>query len=883
MDGDAIRGEPSLGADIDFTNWGEGRRFPTFIPLYDIWIDQAALDAAPEDEGIFIDAAVYEWRLLAAGAKYEDSWRRVEAYETKERRKAEEPLVGKSDTDPHTLPDLYLGTLGVEDDGTVVKLVHAKTVQDTYDDDFTEGGHWRVYKWIPRGEIWIGDDIGIEERPYLVIHETDEMHYMAHWMAYDAAHKRASELEWHCRHHPGEVVKTLALLGFRQRLPGETRKDAALSRHIFRMMLRQRRLSMGKGNRAQTRHLRPAPWLYPHAVERSYALQIRKWLLPLQRQAVAHLKAHYEDFARADTADAKFPDDPTQFSPGPGSLSARSVHRPGPLTGSMLPAPAVDPNRGHARPEDVPEFPHVRTRTVREFLDDLHGQAHKEPWGTPVLPIATAQSPVGRPPQEKGVEHYDKIPGTQVTTFLRTTAGWVAQQWPADVEHAPAEIMMGLGDTAADILKANAQQWKKQTTSVLGLSFENSVGDWWPDLRDRWADRNYDLIKNLARDYIGRINDLTERAVTNGWGLRDLTDQIQGIGAGISDRRARVIARDQVGKLNGQLTQAQQTEAGIEMYLWDTAGDERVRGRPGGKYPDAMPSHWIMQGKLCRWDDAGVYSEDGGKTWIPRTSDMPDGHPGDDIQCRCTAIPYFADLVGIIDQGIDGEREAPPPPRRTSSKPEGGLPTRIVGSLRYLAEVAGWTPKFGKKYQKAAVEVTRLADSYVREFPVMKSAVKYIGEADSVARAGGLRLPAYYKTPHVWAWHALVSGRTSYVGINFKHLGMPQEWKARLEDTVARKFHPEGTATFKATVDHELGHVIAAMTGAERDQQLMELYDHLEVSEITEGLGEYGASNISEFIAEGWSEYRNNPRAREISRKIGDRLTELLRMKENRP
>ena len=94
VDGEAIRGEPSIGADIDFTNWGEHYRFP-FMPKYDIWIDQAALAAAPEDEGIFIDAAIYEWRLMAAGAKYDDVWQRVEHYEAKERRKRQGPIEAK--------------------------------------------------------------------------------------------------------------------------------------------------------------------------------------------------------------------------------------------------------------------------------------------------------------------------------------------------------------------------------------------------------------------------------------------------------------------------------------------------------------------------------------------------------------------------------------------------------------------------------------------------------------------------------------------------------------------------------------------------------------------------------------------------------------------
>jgi hypothetical protein len=917
--------------------------------------------------------------------------------------------------------------------------------------------------------------------------------------------------------------------------------------HVFRMMVKSRRVAMGKGNRVQTRRVPRQAWLYPAAAERAYAVQIRRWLMPLRRQVTAYLKVHFEAMAKADRSDA-----PT-----------------------------------------APELPPAtfRHRTVREFIADL---------GQPYLsaPVAAPEPLVVR-----GVPHRDRVPGTKVTMFVQTTNGWVAQQWPAGGLASP-QIMMGLGDTAASVLKANSEQMKKQTKSVLGLSFENTAGDWWPDLRDRWADRNYALIKNLASDYIGRINDHVERAVTNGWSLQDLTDDIQGIGDGMSDRRARVIARDQVGKLNGQITQAQQTEIGIDKYIWDTAGDERVRGRPGGKYPDSVPSHWIMQGLVCRWDDASVYSDDGGRTWKPRTSDMPDGHPGDDIQCfsgdtevrslvatkklfryrhrgkaavvvtdqgvltatlnhpilvegrgwtpvellevgdklitapehifrtilvddveeahpsfedlfslarvvgldertpgkaadfygdgpidkeievvslegeladyipgesekhfmdlvftradmglvelpgsrdlfnmllalgfapdsgmsllgkllavfgaqfphphhvrgrtvsyldsilvkaksdgmpgdsvllrefedalaslvrgddggvrklfsiwrcvatashrearavetlpqlligdierlgnnakgsttfphgvrllekriveldihvftletnsgwytvgkdtiiarncRCTALPYFDDLVGVIDQGIDGEA-APPPPRRTAGKPKGGLPSDPDKAMAFLAEAVEWVPLLARGFKQAAPELARIGDSYTREFPVMKGAITHIGEQNQVIQVTGRTIPADIKK-HAFAWQLATGNGKSVVGINFRGIGRnPADWKEQLAEAVATGWTAQGTGTFKSVIDHELGHVIDALTGARRDQQILNLYYSLTSQQIGDGLSIYARRNIAEFIAEGWAEYRNNPKARDISRKIGDRLTELLRMKE---
>ena len=106
--------------------------------------------------------------------------------------------------------------------------------------------------------------------------------------------------------------------------------------------------------------------------------------------------------------------------------------------------------------------------------------------------------------------------------------------------------------------------------------------------------------------------------------------------------RAKLIARDQTKKLNSNLNQARQQSVGITLYIWKTVRDERVVGRPGGLYPQgnkAHGNHYVMEGLYCRWDDSTVYSEDRGETWKKRQAEMPQTHPGQDIQCRCHAAP----------------------------------------------------------------------------------------------------------------------------------------------------------------------------------------------------------------------------------------------------
>lgn len=112
----------------------------------------------------------------------------------------------------------------------------------------------------------------------------------------------------------------------------------------------------------------------------------------------------------------------------------------------------------------------------------------------------------------------------------------------------------------------------------------------------------------------------------------------------VSDGRAKVLARDQTSKMNTSLTKVRQEKLGIEWYIWETVEDEKVVGRPGGLYPKGTKlhrNHWIMQDKVCKWDDPTVYSDDNGKTWKKRTEEMPQNAPGQDIMCRCRAAPFI--------------------------------------------------------------------------------------------------------------------------------------------------------------------------------------------------------------------------------------------------
>lgn len=192
---------------------------------------------------------------------------------------------------------------------------------------------------------------------------------------------------------------------------------------------------------------------------------------------------------------------------------------------------------------------------------------------------------------------------------------------------------------------------------AIGAAFTEDE-PWLPGVLDTWAREQVTLITKASQDMRDAVARRVRDGVKEGLLSSEVTDNIARDLPRISYNRAKIIARDQTAKLNSDLTQGRMADAGIETYIWDTAQDERVRGNPGGKYADALPSHWVMQGKICRWDNPSVCQNEQGE-WVSRPPEAPTTHPGVAIMCRCVAIPNWQELEGIAGLNVPVVEPAP--------------------------------------------------------------------------------------------------------------------------------------------------------------------------------------------------------------------------------
>lgn len=138
---------------------------------------------------------------------------------------------------------------------------------------------------------------------------------------------------------------------------------------------------------------------------------------------------------------------------------------------------------------------------------------------------------------------------------------------------------------------------------------------------EHFVAENVSLIKDLAPAVYGKIERAVTRGVASGTLHTELAGEVEKALEG-NRNRAKLIARDQIGKLYGQINAKRSENLGATHFTWRTAADERVR-----------PAHAQIDGQVFSFE-AGAPGE---------------GLPGEPVLCRCFADPILDDLLKELD------------------------------------------------------------------------------------------------------------------------------------------------------------------------------------------------------------------------------------------
>lgn len=145
---------------------------------------------------------------------------------------------------------------------------------------------------------------------------------------------------------------------------------------------------------------------------------------------------------------------------------------------------------------------------------------------------------------------------------------------------------------------------------------------------------NVSLIESIPDQYLTQVESIVMSNVRAGGRPATIAKSLQKQ-FGVTERRAKMIARDQTAKLTGDLNRLRQTSAGFPFFRWMDSDDQRVRDRH-----EAIANKVTAYGKgIYRWDNP------------PLSSDGVPIIPGQDYQCRCIA-------VGVSQEEVDANIKA---------------------------------------------------------------------------------------------------------------------------------------------------------------------------------------------------------------------------------
>ncbi|EOH0525703.1 phage minor head protein [Klebsiella aerogenes] len=225
----------------------------------------------------------------------------------------------------------------------------------------------------------------------------------------------------------------------------------------------------------------------------------------------------------------------------------------------------------------------------------------------------------------------------RLPSFFALTSQFNDRQWRLIVK----------GGTGYDIPPSQAviagQTTVPTSSGVLGVDAYRAE-PWLRDMQEIWVAENTRLIKSIPADELSDMEGIIQRGVMNGSSAGTIKKQIQER-YGVTERRANLIAVDQIGKANSALTKQRQADAGVIYYIWRGVMDERERH-----------SHITLEGCFFRLDgkpmtdaDLKVCGVPGQRYRHPSESDPQASAPGVAVRCRCYRDPVWVGTVFDID------------------------------------------------------------------------------------------------------------------------------------------------------------------------------------------------------------------------------------------
>lgn len=285
--------------------------------------------------------------------------------------------------------------------------------------------------------------------------------------------------------------------------------------------------------------------------------------------------------------------------------------------------------RGHVAQPMSPQLPPDRIEaTYAQRLRGMVGRAIERAYAPLLraLPDLVAQARAERG-DAAGWRADASHSGKSASAAIKAAERAMREELPS------ARVAAAAKEAGEDVDAHNRGQLGQQLREVLGIDLAGAGNADQRKLVAGFVHENVKLITGITPTLARDIEAAVLAGLTGG-ALHEMLAITIRRKMKISTERAELIAVDQVGKINGQVNAARQQAMGITHFVWRTVGDERVRGNPAGKYPNARPSHYARDKVRYAYDDP------------PKGKDGTPELPGVPIRCRCSADPDVSTVLG---------------------------------------------------------------------------------------------------------------------------------------------------------------------------------------------------------------------------------------------
>lgn len=458
----------------------------------------------------------------------------------------------------------------------------------------------------------------------------------------------------------------------------------------------------------------------------------------------------------------------------------------------------------------------------------------------------------------------------------------------AQIDMEFTKLIFGVEDSSKNALNSVYRDTFLEVTKDLGINPIVSRDKIKTVLDKPWSGANFSERLWTNTDKLAQtVKQEIVNGMIQGINLKTMTKRVSERFETAKKNDVERLLRTEVNYVLNQATLDGYKEAGIEKYKFSATLDSRTS-------------------QICSELHGEVFSIKSVAVGL----NYPPMHP----RCRSTTIP-IVDYENLVKQARDeiGEKDNNDNEPLTNDKNKSINEFKEASSIKEANEFAEKTLGLKADYEgidiRCANEWNKGLYEMKNKFPEVVENIKFIGstqirnklilqEIENDLRKAGFSKEAItdsleyakreYKiivNKNAMAVSLFIDKdnedpvniiRAKYQGItmNSLHFKNYEEVTESLKMQVNGKWHPVGCDTVKAVFDHEFGHQLDSFLGIRNKKEMIEILEENK-KENGKFLSEYSIFNkldeinIKETIAEGWSEYCNNPNPRELSQKVG--------------